>query len=414
MNLSNCKLKSLSFAAILGLTACGGGGSDTPATTTVTGSSSGIFLDAEVGGLSYTTSSGVSGTTDANGTYTYNTSDTITFNVGGVTLGSVPAAPSCTPLDFGAASTNIARFIQSLDADGIPGNGIDLSAAATSLAGVTVDSSSFALATFAPEILAAIGTANRTDIGEAAALANLAAGTRTTFSNADIDGKLFVVIVPSESDIGIVSFDTISSGAAVFSVVAGDTIAGGGNGFGTDETWVVGTDGVLTLTDVVNGAVATVNRIGGSTRSVSVTISEDGLAPLPLTLLVPQAVTASDLGGDGSIAPGKSYDVVYIDGSTFTATFNADLSYSSTLSDGTPDDNGTYEVGGNGPNVVTLTSIKFPGDFVFLIYLDGNINNVGETVSILIADATDIGGGTPTDPNLQFNSLGVGSATLKP
>jgi hypothetical protein len=77
------------------LAACGGGGSSTTTSnTTATASLTGTFVDAPVAGLSYTTSSGGSGTTDAEGQFNYAAGDTVTFSVGGLTLGS--ADPSVT------------------------------------------------------------------------------------------------------------------------------------------------------------------------------------------------------------------------------------------------------------------------------------------------------------------------------
>jgi len=413
MNSSICKLKALSFAVLFGLTACGGGGgSSTPATTTATGTSSGIFLDAEVSGLSYTTSSGVSGTTDSNGTYTYSPGDTITFNVGGVSLGSVAGAPKCTPVDFGAASTNIARFIQSLDKDGDPTNGIDISDAATALAGVTIDGSAFASPTLDPAISTAITTAGGADVGEATALANLAAGTSTTFDTTEIGGAAgtpFVTIDPTNNDIGVLSFDIAAAGTA-FDISSSDTTAAGSDGLGTDLTWAIDASGVLTLTDISDSSKTTINRVGGSSRSISVTYTDDTGVTLPATLLIPQAITAADLGGDGTSVTSKTYDVVDVDGSTLTATFNSDGTYS--VTDAFGSDDGTYTTGTDAPNLVTLTNSADSSERDFLVFLDPGINTVGQTVSIVIA-ASSIIGGTPADPILEFSSLGIGSVTLQ-
>ncbi len=257
-------------------------------------------------------------------------------------LGTVDGAPKCTPFDFAAASTNIARFLQSLDADGDPTNGIDIVAANTALANTTVTSDAFIGddATFAAntDITGALAVTGDTLIDPAVALANLNLGTDDTFDNAELEGKLFVVIDPVESDIGIISFDTISSGAEVFSIFAGDTTDAGDDGLGTDETWAVGTDGVLTLTEAAEGTVTTVNRIGGSTSSISLTHSEDGSAPLPATLLIPKALTANALGGDGVTITSNTYDVIDSDGTPINITFNSD----GTFTDNTNNETGTF------------------------------------------------------------------------
>jgi len=122
---------SLSIAAALALSACGGGGSDTP--TAVVGAQTGVFVDSAVEGLSYETSSGVKGTTDAQGHFKYNEGDTVTFKLGGVTLGSGKATGTVTPAHIAGGEdnnkfTNLLVLLQSLDTDGDPSNGITLPA----------------------------------------------------------------------------------------------------------------------------------------------------------------------------------------------------------------------------------------------------------------------------------------------
>jgi len=385
------------------------GSSDSQVTAPPTTATSGVFLDAEVKGLSYTTDSGISGTTDENGTYSFLPGENVSFSVGGVSLGTVAGAPICTPFDFAAASTNIARFIQSLDADGDPSNGIDLVAANIALADTIINSAAFTVdtATFEanPDIAAALVTTDNTLIAEQEALDNLNAGTDTTFDNAELEGKIFVVIDPVESDIGIISFDTIASGAEVFSVFANDTIAAGSDGQGTDETWVVGSDGVLTLTDLFDGSVTTVNRVGGSSRSISVTYSEDGSASLPATLLKPKTNTAALLGGVG--VPGvvsKTYDVIDVDSTAINITFYSDGTFNDNEATGTYADEGT-------PDVITIIDSDTPTEITFIILIDGDISVVGETASILLLGATIVGGVEP-DLDLVFDDIGVASLTL--
>lgn len=111
------------------IVACGGGdGGSTPTSTTLTGQ----FLDAPVEGLSYTTSSGLSGKTDAQGTFKYRKNDKVTFKVNdNIVLGSVTGSSIVTPLDLVGANsvtdqkvTNIVAFMLYLDDDGDPNNGI--------------------------------------------------------------------------------------------------------------------------------------------------------------------------------------------------------------------------------------------------------------------------------------------------
>lgn len=103
-------------------------GGDTPGDVAVTGSDTGVFIDAEVAGLSYVTSSGVTGVTDSQGRYNYNPGDTVTFTIGGITLGTCSASEYVTPRTIfannNAAALRLAQFLQSVDSDGDPSNGI--------------------------------------------------------------------------------------------------------------------------------------------------------------------------------------------------------------------------------------------------------------------------------------------------
>jgi hypothetical protein len=121
------------------LAGCGGGGGGDSGTSTSTG----VFSDAPVAGLSYTTSSGLSGTTDGQGHYNYHAGDTVTFKLGGITLGTLTAGALLTPDDVAAKAplavranvlSNLLVFLQSLDSDGDPSNGITIPAGALSAA----------------------------------------------------------------------------------------------------------------------------------------------------------------------------------------------------------------------------------------------------------------------------------------
>ena len=122
-------LFSLSLITTLSLlTACGS--SDLP---TNLPTKQGAFVDAPVEGLSFTTSSGLTGTTNAAGVFNYLAGDTVTFSLGNVNFPPVAAGDLISPIDlFGASSANhpgalaIARLLQSVDSDGNPDNGIKI------------------------------------------------------------------------------------------------------------------------------------------------------------------------------------------------------------------------------------------------------------------------------------------------
>ncbi len=109
------------LASALLIAACGGN----------TNSQQGVFIDAPVQGLSYTTTSGLSGTTSSEGKYFFNPGDMVTFSLPGITFPPVVASGQVSPVDLVGGSgpdhpgaVAIARLMQSLDADNNPDNGI--------------------------------------------------------------------------------------------------------------------------------------------------------------------------------------------------------------------------------------------------------------------------------------------------
>ena len=115
------------IASVCLLAACGN--SDLP-------TKQGVFVDAPVEGLTYVTSSGLTGTTNATGAFNYLAGDSVTFSLGSVNFPSVTAGDLISPLELtGASSANhpgalaIARLLQSVDSDGNPDNGITVNRA---------------------------------------------------------------------------------------------------------------------------------------------------------------------------------------------------------------------------------------------------------------------------------------------
>lgn len=160
------KILAVSIATLL-LSACGGGGDDTdnPPPKTVA-PSIGVFLDSAVSGLQYKTTT-YSGITNSAGEYEYLPGETIIFSVGGVILGSALASPITTPISLvpGAAGasnpvvTNIVRLLLTLDENGIPSDGIHITAESTlAAANQSVDftSADFAVDPGVTRLLAAL------------------------------------------------------------------------------------------------------------------------------------------------------------------------------------------------------------------------------------------------------------------
>jgi secreted PhoX family phosphatase len=77
----------LAVAGSFAMAGCGGGSSGTSATPA--NQLTGTLSDSAVKGVSYTSSSGISGSTGADGEFKYVAGDTVSFKIGNVTLGSV-------------------------------------------------------------------------------------------------------------------------------------------------------------------------------------------------------------------------------------------------------------------------------------------------------------------------------------
>lgn len=148
--MKNSSIQGMKWATVAlsaALAACGGG-SDTTATDGGTtplkvGSSTGVLTDAAVQGVAFSTSSGVTGTTDALGQYRYNPGDSVSFKLGALTLGDVPATALVTPIELAGGSANklqnLLVLLQSLDADGVAANGISIPAAAAAAVSAGID-----------------------------------------------------------------------------------------------------------------------------------------------------------------------------------------------------------------------------------------------------------------------------------
>jgi hypothetical protein len=140
------------------LAACGGGSS----------TSQGRFVDGPVAGLAYSTTTGLSGTTDANGAFNYTDStpaDRVSFKVGALALGSAMAAAVVTPLDLvPGASVSDARvltrlqLLQSLDSDKDGDNGIVIDTTLAAKLNETVKPDETDGAKFEAALTTALGT----------------------------------------------------------------------------------------------------------------------------------------------------------------------------------------------------------------------------------------------------------------
>jgi len=114
----------LFIAVMLLFSGCGGGSSSSDGTTQTASTNAGMFVDAPVHGLEYSSKSH-SGSTDPRGFFYFRSGEEVTFKVGNITLGkrTVTTADSLTtPLGLVAGGTvndhrvvEILRILQSLD-----------------------------------------------------------------------------------------------------------------------------------------------------------------------------------------------------------------------------------------------------------------------------------------------------------
>lgn len=138
------KRQIITWAAVIALAGiltagCGGssGNSNAAPGDNSTALLEGTFIDSPVQGLDYYSATH-SGVTDEDGHFMYYEGEMMTFAIGDVVLGQATAHEVMTPMDFLDSSetpfdvthplvTNMGRFMQSLDADGNPENGIMIS-----------------------------------------------------------------------------------------------------------------------------------------------------------------------------------------------------------------------------------------------------------------------------------------------
>lgn|GEM_PF-2176031 len=113
---------------------------DDPNTAGVDEASDGVIIDGIIEGMSYKTSSGITGTTDATGSFKFNNGDTVTFSIGSIIIGTADAGDLAAGKVFlqDLANTDrtdleddyvqvMAVFLQTLDSEGNTAGGIQIS-----------------------------------------------------------------------------------------------------------------------------------------------------------------------------------------------------------------------------------------------------------------------------------------------
>ncbi|MGQ0599009.1 hypothetical protein [Aquabacterium sp.] len=119
-----------SLAVPIILSGCGGGGGGEQQQTTST-TTTGKYIDSPVAGLTYETAT-QSGVTDAQGRFQYQPGEQVRFRLYGQEVSMAPAQSVMTANDSGSTTLNIdktinlLRFLQTIDTDNDPSNGITL------------------------------------------------------------------------------------------------------------------------------------------------------------------------------------------------------------------------------------------------------------------------------------------------
>lgn len=336
-------IKLLSIAILLSLfTACGDvyedpnpdtlttSGSTTTTTTTTTTASSiskfsvrqGIFIDASVEGLRYTTSSLTSSRyTDSQGLYFYNAGDTITFKLGVANLGNtVSSASIISPLTlFGTSNindtepTNMARFLQTLDSDSNVSNGISISSATDTLAsavGSVVDfSKSISVFGSGSDFNTSTNTIlnGKTLLVSTVAQDNMTQSLNLDFNSTIVQNKTFTLLWDLGSQYSVYKF-----GASSVEIEEESRFIQGDANI-TSYSWEITTDGLLRIFDTTAGTtIETFSML--AITDTSTYITENSVKGLISMTSTSQAFVATDING-------TSYNLLSANGDYVLLTF---------------------------------------------------------------------------------------------
>lgn len=192
----------------------------------------GVFLDAAVSNLSYSTAT-LSGTTNASGEFQYRAGEMITFSIGNIVFPAVPVGSVITPFDLAGSTSltdnkviNILRLLQSLDADGNATNGIEIPAAAITSASqldFSVAPEVFAAAASVKALLQAAGGVNKELISTDQAVThfqNTLNGINGSSSSSSSESSQIVVIPPSSAAASSVAPGSVAASSMAASSVA--------------------------------------------------------------------------------------------------------------------------------------------------------------------------------------------------
>jgi hypothetical protein len=357
----------------------------------------GFFLDSEVKGLNFQSGDNSPGVTDEFGTFKYAPGQALSFSIGGVELGTLSdGARIITPKDY-AVPENVARFIQTLDYDSDPSNGIDISVYADMLSGHTVSSDVFEHRNSTdfendPAIIEILNLLGLSLIDAASANDHLADGTDNTFDLHEIAGSFFIVKDPLESGISILVFDELLNetdrGSTGYNIWEDGLTSAGEEGWAEYFTWILNPNGTMTL-NFPEDETVTVHRSGGSSHSLSI-IAETNSGTELISLIRPGAVTETDICGAPVTQNGdlKRDYTISGNGGSEHMIFNSDGALTCTNTEG-GSLIGFWEVDDRAPNVIRIMTgtdpYIIPNQWNLIVLLDGDFNSGGQ---ILMMDVS--------------------------
>ncbi|MFT4541406.1 MAG: hypothetical protein ACI835_003867 [Planctomycetota bacterium] len=234
----------------------GGGGGGDGATL------EGLFIDSAVGGMFYE-SGDLSGLTDSAGTFEFEEGENVQFSIGGIELPLVAGDIVLTPLQLvddaddhlDPTVTNVARFLQTIDDDQDPSNGITISAAVRAgAADMSLDFET-SIADFAvdPNVTNAISVLTFIT----------SAGERALVSASSAQNHLQTTILGAFAGSYSGTFNGDDSGTFALGIDASGVITGTGDSNDEGSFAISGTADASGATDLLGGSVSTGATFGG-------------------------------------------------------------------------------------------------------------------------------------------------------
>ncbi len=373
---------------------------------------SGFFIDAAVEGISYKSS--FSGTTDSTGRFFYYSGDNVMFTIGNIELGTVTGSIQITPVDLASSAitdqktVNLLRFLQTLDDDGNPDNGIKIPAAVrTAAADMSVNFD---------QTTSAFETAVATDISTLTS--NLSIGTTGLTSAASAVTHFQSTVTTSQATDNQIA--TVENAPTALSLSA--TSVDSGSSSGT-------TVGTLSSTDPDSGDEHTYSLVSGtgSTDNGSFSISSTTLSMATSVNYASQTsysirIRSTDLTSQtyeesvtinvngialspSTVAEGSSSGTTV---GTLTGSLDGSDAVSFSLVSGTGStDNGSFSISGS--SLLTAASFDFETQSshsirVQLVNAIGGIYEQSLTITITNSES-------PTDIALSASSVAENSAS---